>query len=274
MKKVLLSILALVLCMCMLPIGALAAETENEISLTADIETSSEYTSLLSYETDILRQMQVLAQATKKDRLPTTVDFTKAVKVFALSDLDSSETIKTAKNSNSYYYRVPLLIDTGYVYSTFVISNGKVSGYDTSMTYDTTVGQVAYLFDEEIVSALLATVNEKVTDVTVLTIPAIKADFVYFTAGGKAYAIPFASRPDFWELDNGKIYEYEKIVSCAKALLNEMSDSDAFVGNQGGGGAIGSANNTFFYIAPLVILSVALVALGVFTMKRKIRKTK
>ena len=183
MKRVLLSMLTLVLCMCIVPFGALAAKAEDEVTLTADIEKSSEYTSLSSYEDDILRQMQVLVQTKERNSLPTTVDFTKAVKVFPLSDLNSSGVAKAARSNSSYYYRVPLLIDTGYVYSTFVITDGKVSGYDTSMTYDTTMGQVSYLFDEDIVSNLLATVNETVTDVSVLTIPTIKTDFVYFTDG-------------------------------------------------------------------------------------------
>lgn len=275
MKRVLISMLTLVLCMCIVPFSAFAAEEEDEVNLTADIEKSSEYTSLVSYEDDILRQMQVLVQTKEKNSLPTTVDFTKAVKVLPLSDLDSSGVAKAASSTGSYYYRVPLLIDTGYIYSTFVISDGKVSGYDTSMTYDTTMGQVSYLFDEKIVSDLLATVNETVNDVSVLTIPAIKTDFVYFTAGGKEYAIPFASRPDFWELDNGKIYEYEKFILCAKTLLNEMSDDEVYADNLGGGGNISSSNSgTSFIIVSLVILSAVLLVLIVFVAKTKSRKAK
>ena len=82
-------------------------------------------------------------------------------------------------------------------------------------------------------------------------------------------------RPDFWELDNGKIYEYEKFISCAKALLNEMSDDEVYADNLGGGGSISSSNNgTSFYIISLVILSSALVVLIVFAAKTKLRKTK
>ena len=270
MKRILLSFFTLIICIYSFSFYAIADETDDELILAGDIENSTEYPDLISYKADILRQMHSLVQIKAKDSLPTDVDFTKAVKVMPLADLDSPEAVKTAKDSRSYYYRVPLLVDTGYVYSTFVISDGKVSGYDTSITYDTTMGQVTYLFDEDVVRNLFATVDKKVTDVAVLTIPEIKADFVYFSSGGEAFAIPFASRPDFWELDNGKIYKYEELAKCAKALLNEMSGEYTFADNVGGGGAVNRPNNNrLFTIMPLAILSSAFVVLMILTAKRK-----
>ena len=270
MKRTLLSLFVLFICIYSLPFSAHADEAEDEIVLTGDIENSTEYASLIGYKADILRQMKSLVQIREKDSLPTDVDFTKAVRVFPLCDLDSSEAVKVAKGNRTYYYRVPLLVDTGYIYSTFVISNSKVSGYDTSMTYDTTMGQVTYLFDEDIVRNILATVDEKVTDVAVLTIPEIKVDFVYFSAGGEAFAVPFASRPDFWELDNGKVYKYEELIKCTKMLLNEVSGEYAFADNMGGGGAVNRSNsNKLFTTLPLAIMSLAFVVLIIVTAKRK-----
>lgn len=276
MKKIFLSVLAFVLCLCVSPVSVFASEADSTMNLTSNIEESSEYTSLVDLENDLLRQMQVLAETTKRDTLPTSIDFNKAVKVSVLDDLGSANAVKTARNNGSYYYRIPLVVDEGYIYSTIVVTNGKVTGYDTSMTYDTALGQVSYLFDEKLVGELLATFSVKVTDVAVLTIPAIKTDFVYFVAGDKAYAIPFSSRPDFLKLDNGKIYEYDKFISCAKTLLSEMENSDIYADYYGGagGGYMGSTNdNTFYYIiAPILVLG--LIALSIVFMKKKRRNAK
>lgn len=277
MKKIFLSVLAFVLCLCVSPVSVFASEADSTMNLTSNIEESSEYTSLVSLENDLLRQMQVLAETTKRDALPTSIDFKKAVKVSALDNLDSADAVKTASNNGSYYYRIPLAVDKGYIYSTIVVTDGKVTGYDTSMTYDTALGQVSYLFDEKLVGELLATFSVKVTDVAVLTIPAIKTDFVYFIAGNQAYAIPFSSRPDFLKLDNGKIYEYDKFISCAKALLSEMQDSNIYADNYGGagGGYMGSStDNTLYYIIAPIILVLGLTALSIVFMKRKRRNAK
>lgn len=277
MKKMILSVLAIVLCFCVSPISVFASEGDGTMNLTSNIEKSEEYASLVSLEKDLIRQMQVLAKAAKKDTLPTSIDFKKAVRVFVLDNLDSSNAVKTASKNSSYYYRIPLAIDEGYIYSTIVVTDGKVTGYDTSMTYDTALGQVSYLFDEKLVEDLLVTFSEKVTDVTVLTISAIKTDFVYFIAGDKAYAIPFSSRPDFLNLENGEIYEYDRIISCAKALLSEMQDDNIYAGNHGGagGGHMGSANeNTLYYIIASIITVLGLTAVSVSFLKRKRRNAK
>lgn len=276
MKKIFLSVLAIVLCFCVSPISVFASEADSTMNLTSNIEKSAEYTSLISLEKNLLRQMQVLAETTKRDTLPTTIDFKKAVKVSALDNLDSANAVKTARNNSSYYYRIPLTVDEGFIYSTIVVTDGKVTGYDTAMTFDTALGQVSYLFDETLVGELLATFSVKVTDVAVLTIPAIKTDFVYFVAGNKEYAIPFSSRPDFLKLDNGKIYEYDKFISCAKALLSEMQDSDIYADYYGGAGGVhmSSTNGNPLYYTIALILVFGLTTLSIVVAKRKRQKTK
>lgn len=275
MKKIILSVLAIILCFCVIPISAFASEADSTMNLNTNIEESAEYTSIISLENDLLRQMQVLAVTTKRETLPTSIDFKLAVKVFALDNLDSANAIKTVCNNGSYYYRIPLAVDEGYIYTTIVVTDGKVTGYDTSMTYDTSLGQVSYLFDEQLVGELLATFSEKVSNVVVLTIPAIKTDFVYFEAGGKAYAIPFSSRPEFLKLDNGKIYEYDKFLSCAKALIGEVQDSSNYTDYYGGaGGYVGSANDNTPYYIIVPIFVIGLTVLSIVSMKKKHRNTK
>lgn len=277
MKKILLSALVFVLCLCVLPVGVFASESDGEVNLTSDIETTAEYTSLISIEDDLLRQMQVLSETKERNSLPSAVDFTKAVKVSALDNLDSVDVIAVADNTDSYYYRIPLAVDTGYIYSTIVVTGGEVTGYDTSITYDTSLGQVSYLFDEKLVGNLLATFPSKVTDIAVYTIPAIKTDFVCFVSNDARYAIPFSSRPDFLKLNNGEIYKYDEFISCAKALLNEMQDDSVYADNRGGAGG-GYTNslteNTLYNIIAPIMLIVALAMLAVFYVKRQHRDEK
>lgn len=65
----------MVICMCVPSYSAYASEFESQEKLSAEIDATPEYASLISYEADLLRQMQVLIETTETDRIPKSVDF-------------------------------------------------------------------------------------------------------------------------------------------------------------------------------------------------------
>ncbi len=263
MRKWILSTLTLVLCFTAFSIHAAAAETNDAIRLNADIEEAPEYASLVRLEEELLGQLQVLAEKAKLENLPTSIDFTKMVRVFVVDHPNSADAVTEAKESRSYYYRIPLMVDTGYVFATASVEKGTVTGYETSMTPDKTLGQVSYLFEEGLAGDILADFEGEIDEIAVFTIPAIQTDFVSFTSEGKAYAIPFASRPDLLKLDNGEICELDQFLPCADAFLREMQ-GDEYEENQGG-------KNTGILV--FIIVAVFLAATGIFFLVRKKRRS-
>jgi len=226
MGKVVLFVLC---CFCLCPFYTLAKDGQAEIDLTIDIAATPAYAAIVSLEADLLRQMNSLVEGPATKPLPRSVDFSKTVKVYILEEMNT-DGITAAIAANTFFYRVPLHTDEGFMYATIMVKDGAVSGSGTTATRDTSLGQASYLFDAALVSGAISKQSLAASDVAVINIPYIWTDFIYCKAGGREYAIPFASRPDFLGLRNGEVYELDTFFDAANALRDELA------GGQNGGG--------------------------------------
>ncbi len=214
-------------------------------------------TDVLNYEKDLLRQMKSLLEENKNKDVLNSINFENTVKVFKVEKLESIRDIENAVNNDSYYYRVPLLVDSGYIYSTLQINKNKVESYDTSMIFDKSLNQVAYLFETSIVDKIVEENKLDYTDIVVFTIPSIKTDFLFVKKGEKTLVIPFASRPDFLDVENGKVYEFEDFSELVNNLLKDISESDNNLKSKSGGG-IGEFIYSYSHIVFIAIFTVLL----------------
>ncbi len=217
---------------------------------------------IVGYEADLLRQMKVLAEEKRDNELPNQINFDNSVKVYSLSKLNSVEDIKNAVDSGSYFYKVPLLADKGYIYSTLRVSDNRIVGYDTSMTYDKSINQATYLFEPQFVENIVKKNNLDFKNPIVFTIPSIKTDFI-FVYDDNPLVIPFASRPDFLKLENGKIYEFKEFAEAVNILLEDISVDENVLNGKSGGSGVGKSENNYFYIFSVSIIGTVCL-LGIF----------
>jgi len=263
-------------CLCLFPLKALASEEDisNTINNNTNIFVNlneilgnDEFTKL---QEDLLRHMYVLSESGNTEELPKYIDFKNTVRVTEVDDISSSG-IKI--RTDRCLYRIPLAIDTGYIYSTLIYKEGKITSYESAVTLDTSLCQTSYLFETNMVSNVIIKFSNIVSNISVMTIPNIRTDFIYFLSEGKAFVIPFSSRPDFLKLENGIVYPYEIFVENANALLKEISDGsvDSLLGNQGGsGGSVNRNLSNIIYCVMIICTITLLVSYFInFIVKRK-----
>ncbi len=150
------------------------------------------------------------------------IDIDKAVKLYPLNKLDGIDDINNAIKTNSYIYKIPISEKRRYSYFAFKVENKEVISYETHETANKSLATAKYLFEPNLVNDVIAKSGLEVSDVNILTIPVIKTDFVYFKSADKHYVIPFSSRPDFLEIENGKIYEFDDFAWHVNELLQNM----------------------------------------------------
>jgi hypothetical protein len=273
--------LVLSCCLCLAPLNVSASKSNPSLnniekigkSIYVDIKEIQEYAEIANLQEDFVRHMHMLVEKTKTEELPKSIKLDNIVKVMEVKDIQPSG---LKLNLNRYQYRVPLIKDTGYIFSTLIIEDSKVISHESEMTYDTSLGQASYLFDSNLVENIISSVSKEVLDLSVMTIPTISTDFVYFTSENGAFVIPFSSRPDFLELENGKVYSYDVFAKKTIELLTRLKyeDGTSILRHRGSGGGGGySSNITAIHASLIIILTIVILMISFLVVKKKIRKT-
>ena len=146
-----------------------------------------------------------------------------------------------------YVWKVPVLETE----NAYLFANVKVNSPDDIVISSTYVphkelSDATYLFDSELVSKILKNSGIKNIDYDVVlpvSLAELSTDIVIFSADRTQYgtkklmfAIPFSARPDLLGIENGKIYEYEKIEAVISDIQGRLSSGGAS-GEVSGGGA-------------------------------------
>lgn len=298
----LLSITMLVAC----AFTAHAIEPDLKLYNMSISEALNENTDALAYiEDEILNQVGAVMKINNISSVKTldSVDFSKAVKVaFVSSGNDMIEQIGSARdvivrkdyvstedifNSRflDYYWKVPVLeFGDGYLFATVIINSPDDIIVSCIMAQNKELSDVTYLFDNELILNILGKSDLSVDydNVIPVSIPIISTDIIIFVSEKVQYAIPFSARPDLLGVENGRVYEYEKLESLIDSLLVELSSGNASSNAPVGGGAAqvtdnngATANDAASSYGLYFVIMAVFACVGVFLIlykKKPVRK--
>ena len=247
MKKMSVFLLICMLCCCIKVTAAL------ESRIGPSLIDEPEYESASALGEEIMRQAEALASA--NTALPDSVPFDRAVKVFQAEELSSGSDIEKAKESGVYLWKVPICSEGEFIYSVIRVEDGRAVSCSAASGSRDQMKQEEYFFDPAVVEGAIAESGLEASDPFVVTVPDAFVDIVCFTSGGKTFAVPFASRPDFWALDNAKVYPIDEVISALRDLQSGSPDGPS------GGGSSGSAG--FPLWAAVLIPAAALAAAAI-----------
>ncbi len=194
--------------------------------------------------------------------LDKKLDYTKAVKTYnytpnELLDIISNDTLISSIQSNTNYsWKVPIITQNdNYDYA--IISkrlNGKLS-YDTAKTTSDGAKQVYYIFNKNLISDLLNSYEmNDFHNLYALSISQLNMDLIVIDKQSTVSLIPFASRADLLEINNGSLYTPAKISDLVNKYIEATSNN--------------TFSTHFIYIAISLVVVVAFI-IGTLIIKRK-----
>lgn len=223
---------------------------------SASAQSNYDYRDVTDFQTDILADIY---NSSTKSHLPSNIDFTKAVKTYnftpkdLLDNISNDTLLLSLKDNTNYSWKVPIATRAdGYDYA--VISkntDGNLSIYTASTTNDG-AQQVNYIFNQTQISEIIS--RNQINDVQnlyALSISQINMDLIVIDYQNTIDYIPFASRADLLEVDNGSLYTSVEISDVLNKYIKATN------------------NNQFLYIAVPFVLVIVVLFVGVLLIKRK-----
>lgn len=210
---------------------------------------SPDFESAKSFEADIRSQVDSLSSG---GEAMGEIPYDKAVQVFITEDLRSFGDIESAKTGGEYVWRIPVVSGDQRIVSSLRAVKGKLTGCSSEAGTYESMKREAYLFDPSLIENTLDASGADRGDYMVCTVPSVQVDYISFNAEGKTRVIPFASRPDFWGLENGRAYDLEEFIKEVNTLI---SDSGPLYG--GGSGAGGDISPIWYVLCAAAAAAIA-----------------
>lgn len=267
--------LILILCFIVFsPITALAVEVENYDYREEEISDFEEYEEICEMENGILETFDTNEYAVFSEK-ETKLDISSSVKVLTfdvndfLVQLKSEGFIEYLENYEVYCWRIPVQDrgEKGADYAVaYVNKNGEWAYYTASSDNEIGRQQVEYIFAAEEIEQILSENKIVATKLYALAISNIGLDCIVVEMNGTVGIIPYAARPEFLGLENGKIYSQEEIGQKISNYMEESSyDFTADGINGGGGGGIEDSDSNspvvYIVIAGLMISTIIFIVL-------------
>lgn len=237
---------SLILIVCILMCGSITVlAQENYDYREENITDYREFNEICAMEKRILDTF-VNSEDTDGAEKVQQLDFSRSVKVLSfnvndfLTQIKSEEFIEYLANHETYTWRIPVQDrgEKGADYAVaYVNKSGKWTYYTASSENEIGRQQVEYIFEPEQLNQILAVGKIAPDKIYALGISDIGLDCIVIEMDGTVGIIPYASRPDFFELENGKIYSLEEM---GQKILNYMEETsyDYTANNAGGGGGV------------------------------------
>lgn len=237
-----------------------------------------EYEEICGMEKNILGTFSHTDDTGNKKNV-TKLDISKGVKVLRfdakdfIEQLNSDAVIQYLANYDDYCWRIPVQdrgengADYAVVYMNY---SGKWSYYTTSSENKIGSQQVEYIFDLDLVDQILSE-NEMIPEqLYAIGISNIGLDCIVVQSQGEIGIIPFASRPEFLGVDNGKVYSPEAMSQKIKDYLDASSYDFTAENASGGGVSAKDKNDDWLIVSVGVVCLIGSVIIYKITKKRKV----
>ena len=242
-----------------------------------DICNFEEYEEICGMEKNILGTFSH-AEDVGNTKNVSKLDFSKGVKVLRydanefVEQLKSDEIMQYLADYGDYCWRIPVQDrgENGADYAVIYKNNsGKWRYYTTRSENKIGSQQVEYIFNPDLVGQILSE-NEMIPEqLYAIGISNIGLDCIIVQSQGEVGIIPFASRPEFLEIVNGKVYSPEDMSKKIKAYLDTSSYD--FTAEDTSGGGVSTKEKSYDGL----ILSVGVVCfIGSVIIYKVIKKRK
>ena len=224
-----------------------------------NIENSKEYDKIIEFQDDMLSD--IYGTDLRYNEYPVSeIDFTKAVKTYNYTPEDLINNISNGtllQNIRNNSWKVPIRLrkdgcDYAVVYK---LPNDKFSYY-TASTTNTGMKQVDYIFNQKQIFDLISVQNNEFNNIYALSISNMNMDLIVIDDTNTISFIPFASRDDLLEIDNGKTYKSNEMLEVINKYITSSSSRELF----SGGSSYGAAkNNNMTYVVIWVLLIAIMI---------------
>lgn len=257
-------VLLMTVCVVLLyPFIVFASSTDENYDFREDkLENSGDYNNVCELKDGILQALEsgnaVVLQVDEMD-----IDVSNAVKVLRYNSeevlplLKQEDIIGCLQQNMDYCWKIPVEdrgeqgIDYAVAYTNM---QGEWSYYTASAETEIGKNQVGYIFDTTQVTESLSRNNIEPKQLYAITVSEISMDCIIVDTEGEPYIIPYAARPDFFNLTNGQIYTLDEIYEKIDGYLAEVSYD--FTGEEGGGAG---GNDS---MSPIIYVVISLLIVG------------
>lgn len=216
---------------------------------------------MINFEKDILN---ALYPSSANEPMLVEIDFSKAVKTYPytpedlVNQLENETMLSDLQSKKVYSWKVPVAARSdGYDYAVIDKHPDGSLSYSTVNTGREGAKQVDYLFNPNLISDVMAKEGiDQVNNLYVLSVSKMNMDLLVMNLQGGLVFIPFASRPDLMEMDNGLVYTSAEMME----LIQKMETSSS--GDALGGGDISKTEpkgNTVNQTAPIALVLGAIL---------------
>lgn len=211
---------------------------------------STEFSDISLLQDDILDSLYTnssdSASSTKNN---IKIDFSEATKVFVytpqqfLSLLDSNVIVDSILQNPNYCWKIPVSIRTdGIDYAVAYMNPSGNWTYYTASTTELGKKEVQYIIDpDNIKNTLSQNKIDNIQHLYALTISDLAMDLLIIDTGTETFLIPYASRPEFLNLENGKAYSITDMYEILDTYLSQQTS----LSNQPSGGGSGNPETHF-----------------------------
>ena len=265
----------LIYCLCCLIFVDLAVAQSNYDYRLDNIENSKEYKDIIEFQDDILSDIYGNAVGSGENSV-SEIDFTRAVKTYnytleaLLNNISNGTLLQNIRNNDNYSWKVPVGLreDGGDHAVIYKLPDDKFSYYTVSAS-KTGMKQVYYIFNPRQTSDLIDEENKEFNNIYALSISNMSMDLIVIDSKDAISFIPFASRDDLLEIENGKIYTSNEMSDVVNKYIKASSTGTIF---SGGSASETSKNNKIIY----VMISLLFAAIILYTLinfkKRRVNK--
>ena len=151
-------------------------------------------------------------------------------------------TLSQVRENAGYCWKIPIYMDeeTGaYKYVSFgYLDNGRFE-YIVGTVPAGSYNMHEYLFyQEETLRRIYDAGVSKNSDIYVISISDVNMDIVVAEEEGRVKVIPFAARPDFLKLENGKVVSLEELAEKVREYRDSTKESRDYVPSLAAGGVV------------------------------------
>lgn len=270
MKKLIVSIASLCLVLALaIPVSFAYDYREDKLR---DEEYFSSISALEESILDTLSLKDYTTLGTSDAPKSNSLDFDSAVRVFTFKPDEFLDALKAGfaeemKVHDQYVWNIPAPVtDDGYAFAIITNKNEKDFGYSTVFGDKTALDDIplSYIYEKDSVNSLLETLS--FDSVYITSIQSWNIDLVTLISGDSVQFIPYAARPEFFDLKNGTVYSETDMTKILKSY--EASSSFSPVSG-GGSGAAAELVATVLSAGAVVCGVAALVAAVVFVRNRR-----
>lgn len=139
----------------------------------------------------------------------------------------------------------------------------ETKGYGKASSLDDVFNDVIH-YDEvnSEINTFLDNNDEELKDMICVHIPRYFANFVCVMFSSGTYLIPYAARPDFTGLTNGKLYPADEVRDTLLITMGDPADDPGDEYNMGGAGSVSEQPGQTIPL-PVIIIPAAVIAAGI-----------